>query len=265
MGDNKRSCLQREQRIGATTYNNQGCLMKIIEYNNSTNIIVEFQDEYKAKVKSRYDHFLDKTICNPYCNSVFGIGKLGKKFDYLSNKKEYRAWYDMIRRCYDINYHKNHPTYINCSVCEEWKSFDNFCNWIKNQSNYLKWKNNSNFHIDKDILYKNNKIYSPNTCTLVPSNINCLFIKANAVRGKNPIGVSENYKNSGNYVARCGMNNGKDILVIGEFNTPELAFQAYKIYKENLIKEIAKKEYKKKNISIGCYNAMINYEVEIFD
>ena len=31
-------------------YNNQGCLMKIVEYNKSNDIIVEFQDEHKTRV-----------------------------------------------------------------------------------------------------------------------------------------------------------------------------------------------------------------------
>ena len=31
--------------------------------------------------------------------------------------------------------------------------------------------------IDKDILVKGNKVYSPNTCCLVPKNVNNLFIK----------------------------------------------------------------------------------------
>ena len=37
--------------------NNQGCLMKIVEYNNSSNIIIEFQDEYKYRVKTIYGNF----------------------------------------------------------------------------------------------------------------------------------------------------------------------------------------------------------------
>ena len=32
--------------IGEEKYNYQGCLMKIIEYNNANNLIVEFQDEH---------------------------------------------------------------------------------------------------------------------------------------------------------------------------------------------------------------------------
>lgn len=46
-----------KQRLNENKYNNQGCLMKIIEYNNYHDIIVEFQDKYKAKVNTTYDCF----------------------------------------------------------------------------------------------------------------------------------------------------------------------------------------------------------------
>ena len=40
------------ERIGLTKQNKWGDTMKIIEYINANNIIVEFQDEYKEKKKS---------------------------------------------------------------------------------------------------------------------------------------------------------------------------------------------------------------------
>jgi hypothetical protein len=43
--------------------------------------------------------------------------------------------------------------------------------------------------LDKDILYKGNKIYSPDTCVFVPQEINALFVKNDANRGDLPIGV----------------------------------------------------------------------------
>ena len=33
----------KQQRLGATNYNNQGCLMKVVEYDGYNDIIVEFQ------------------------------------------------------------------------------------------------------------------------------------------------------------------------------------------------------------------------------
>lgn len=39
-------------RLGQEKLNNQGSLMKIVEYNNSSDIVVEFQDDYKARVST---------------------------------------------------------------------------------------------------------------------------------------------------------------------------------------------------------------------
>jgi hypothetical protein len=114
--------------------------------------------------------------------------------------------------------------------------------------------------LDKDILFKGNKIYSPETCVFVPSDINILFTKTNAKRGDFPIGVTYN-KKVGKYQSRCNVNS--KLIHIDFFNTPEEAFFAYKIFKEKLIKHIANK-YKDK-IPNNLYEAMLRYEVEITD
>ena len=118
--------------------------------------------------------------------------------------------------------------------------------------------------LDKDILFKHNKIYSPDTCVFVPQTINNLFTKTNKKRGEYPIGVSY-YKRYDNYTASMSvMENGiKKHKTLGYFNTPEDAFQKYKLEKEKYIKDIAEK-YKDK-ISNAVYNALINYNVEITD
>jgi hypothetical protein len=52
---------------------------------------------------------------------------------------------------------------------------------------------------------------------------------------------------------------------IGTYPTPEKAFYAYKQYKEKLIKQVAQIEFDNGNITKECYEAMMNYEVEITD
>ena len=118
--------------------------------------------------------------------------------------------------------------------------------------------------LDKDILYKGNKVYSRDTCIFVPERINLLFIKHNKVRGKNPIGVSD--LPSGNYQALCSNGYGKQIK-LGTYLTKEEAFQVYKQYKEKVIKETID-SYEGK-IPEPFYSrlreAMYNYEVSIND
>jgi hypothetical protein len=204
-------------------------------------------------------------VKNPYHKDVYGVACSGNKVDLTQSKREYQTWLDMLRRCYDHNFHSDKPTYAECEVCEEWTNYENFYDWMIHQDNYNQWKSNLNFRLDKDILFKHNKIYSPNTCCLVPKDVNSLFTKADGERGIYPIGVSEHYKNSGTYMARCNNPLLHRNIQIGVYATPYDAFMAYKKYKEDIIRSVAQKEYDQQNIIKSCYNAMMNYQVEITD
>lgn len=53
---------------------------------------------------------------------------------------------------------------------------------------------------------------------------------------------------------------------VGSYLTPEDAFYSgYKPHKEDLIKQVAQIEHDKGNITKKCYEAMMNYQVEIED
>lgn len=123
-----------------------------------------------------------------------------------------------------------------------------------------KWFNGELWAVDKDILVKGNKVYSPETCCLVPANVNALFVKRDKSRGELPIGVTKHRKK---YRASISINRKQIILPVR--NTLEEAFLDYKNTKEEHIKKIAQDEYKKGNITEKCYEIMMNYEVEITD
>lgn len=53
-------------RIGERFETNEGYEVIIIEYNSYSDILVQFQDEYKAIVPSYYDSCKDGCIKNPY-------------------------------------------------------------------------------------------------------------------------------------------------------------------------------------------------------
>lgn len=254
-----------ENRLGDIKENYQGCFMKIVEYNKADDIIVEFQDEYKGRVHTSYDSFLKRKVKNPYYKSVYGVGRIGDKYSSRYNgkqSKEYVTWYNMLDRCYGNKIKEKHPTYKDVICCDEWLLFENFYEWLHSQKNFDKWLNGEKWHLDKDILVKGNKVYSPETCCLVPINVNSLFVKSNATRGNLPIGVGKERKK---YKAQCNNPFTNKTEWLGSFYTVNEAFQAYKTYKENIIKQIAETEYKFGNITEECYRAMVNYVVEIND
>lgn len=84
-----------------------------------------------------------------------------------------RIWIGIMRRCYDINY----PSYYvyggrGVIVCDEWHNFQNFKNWYISNYRFDLEDKGINLQLDKDLLSKNVKIYSPNTCIFLPNKIN---------------------------------------------------------------------------------------------
>lgn len=248
--------------MGEVGYNKFGSKMLITEYRNSQDIGVYFPKYGYTITKNTYSNFKNGTIKCPYEPRIRGIGYLGiGKYECSVNNahtKFYKAWYNMIRRCYDSIWQIKQPTYIGCTVCEEWYNFQNFAKWY--EENYYEIEG-QRMCLDKDILCKGNKIYSPDTCLLVPQEINELFVKRDVTRGEYPIGVSY-HKTSNKFRASCS-NVDKKHIILGDYGNPIDAFNEYKRFKELTIKKVADKY--KDLIPEKLYDAMYKYEVEITD
>jgi len=192
--------------------------------------------------------------------SVCGVGIIGEgAFDPKKDIEIYKRWVSMLMRCYSAKFKEAHPTYKD-SVCDpSWHNFQVFAQWW--EDNYYSVED-ERMELDKDIKIKGNKMYGPKTCLIVPKSINTLFVKCDARRGGLYIGIRLDPSSKKNpYMAKC-CSGGKQVY-LGNYNNPEAAFNAYKSYKEKLIKKIA---YQYKNIiPEDLYQAMILYEVEITD
>lgn len=253
-----------ESNVGKKNINYQGCEMEIIEYIDHLHIVVRFNDNYKYTCVVQPNDFKKGSVSNNFYPSLYGVGMIGNTNTSIDNKKKksYLTWKGMLARCYDSN-NKAKSYYNKCSVCDEWLIFENFEKWF--DYNYYEI-DNKKMCLDKDILIKGNKIYSPQTCVFVSNEINTMFTKNNARRGKCVIGVYFNSRRKEKqYYALCRFNE-KNQKIIGRYDTEIEAFKAYKIAKENHIKQVAD-EYKSKypNFPIKLYEAMYDYEVEITD
>jgi hypothetical protein len=164
----------------------------------------------------------------------------------------YSVWKYMITRCYSNR--EDYSSYKGCSVCEEWLYFSNFKKWF--DENYIE-----GYHLDKDILVKGNKVYSPQTCCFVPPQINTLIIKHDTTRGELPIGVSQ----TKNKRYRANLRKFGEDTNLGCYNTPEEAFASYKTAKEAHIKEVAAIYFNEGKIRENVYKALIKYTVDIND
>jgi len=168
---------------------------------------------------------------------AYGVGINNATYQVTNKHKEvcphYAKWYEMIKRCYSSNVHKKSPCYEYCSVCEEWLTFSNFKTWMVKQD----WQGKD---LDKDLLVKNNKVYSSETCVFIPQQINKLLTDRAIGRGMLKLGVTFN-KKSRKFYAQCNDGSGKNIH-LGSFDDEYVAHEAYKKYKYALIERIAKSQ-----------------------
>lgn len=249
-----------QRKLGETKMMKCGELATIIKYNLYNDIEIQFESTNEI-IRTTYRNFEKGTIKSHFVPTVFGVGITGLENIKDENGKilkSYGCWHGMLQRCYSIKQQKRIPTYIGCSVSKDWLVYNNFKKWY--DENYYEIEGQRT-ELDKDILIKGNKIYSPQTCALVPHNINILFIKGDKARGDFPIGVKFHKVNK-NYVSICSDRNGIQ-KSLGSFKNPKEAFIAYKTFKEYIIKEIANTY--KGSIPTNLYNSMLNYVVEITD
>ena len=251
------------ERLGETRINNQGEVMFIVEYVNSQDVTVQFKTTGEV-VKCTYGNFVKGNIKSHFTPTIYSVGVTGIESIVDENGElidSYKCWKNMLKRCHSAKFQEKRPTYKNCYVCDNWLYYPNFKKWY--DENYYEIENKTS-QLDKDILVKNNKVYSPTTCVFVPQFINTLFIKSNKIRGELPIGVSYK-KDNKKYIAQLSVyKNGKStIKYLGYYNTPNEAFEVYKQAKEDYIKEVAD-EYKD-IIPVELYKAMYEYEVNIND
>ena len=105
--------------------------------------------------------------------SVHGVGIMGYAYA-KDNPKLFDVWRSMIARCYNCK-NPSYKTYgaKDVRVCERWKRFDFFLEDAPLINGYDQEKiNNGQLVLDKDIINRNAKIYSLETCSFVTRRTN---------------------------------------------------------------------------------------------
>lgn len=180
--------------------------------------------------------------------AIYGVGvndanyvvKISKTIGYVEGKRKtrrvwtcpyYTKWTGILERVYSEELQKKYPTYIGCTVCEEWKLFSNFKAWMEEQD----WEGKE---LDKDLLVRGNKLYSPDTCIFVSLAVNIFMTENTANRGNWPIGVHWQ-KADGKFIAMCSNTFTKKQEYLGMFDCPEKAHRAWLTRKLELAKMLA--------------------------
>ena len=143
-------------------------------------------------------------------------------------------------------------------VTSEWHDFKNFHIWFEEQRDNGWWQHG--WHLDKDIISKGKRIYSPENCAYVPPHINLLFVQAfnrhtnfAAARGVNRI------KGIAHDTYRASFKAEGKVYQVGDYDSEFEAFFMGKFAKEQYIQDQANKL--KDNLNPKMYEALMSYRV----
>lgn len=210
---------------------------KIIVEINSTRYISTFRF-YDVRAGEIKDKLLPKH---------FGVGFIGNG-PYIERHPAYSHWVGMLTRVYGVD---RFSCYDGCSIHEQWHDFQNFAKWFNHQVYQKGW------HLDKDLINRDCKLYSPDTCVFLPPKLN-YFVRVPSSRTTDlPRGVKRAGKR---FVAYCRDIHGNPVLV-GSFADPATAHLAYMRFKKSVATDFA--EAYKEIVADTAYQALLNYKVLI--
>jgi len=181
-----------------------------------------------------------KTVWGVGINDADYVVKKQETIGYLNGKLKqkmvwicpyYQAWKEMLRRCYSAKYQETYPTYKGCSVSEKWLALSNFRAWMEKQDF-------EGMHLDKDILFKGNKVYSAETCVFVAPLVNAFINDQRTSRGECLLGACL-HKPSGNFKSQCNNPFTKKYEHLGFFTCEQEAHEAWRKRKLELAHELA--------------------------
>lgn len=220
----------------------------VVEYRGAKDVTVRFEDTGFETTVAMYS-LRNGEVKDRLKPSFYGVGVVGEAF--VKNDPMYNTWKCMLSRCYGTIQTKENNPYKGCKVSENFRYYPYFKEWCNKQIGF----GNKRWALDKDILVKGNRVYSEDTCCLVPAEINNLLTRYTK-ESDTCKGVYYN-KKRGKFSAHLL---GK---YIGLFTTELEAFQVYKEAKENYIKELANKW--KDQIDIRVYEALMAWAISIDD
>ena len=204
----------------------------VLAIDGYSKILVRFNDSNAHEVTTDAGILMKGNVKNPYTPMCCGVGYIGVgEFTSKKHALAYAAWRDMLRRCYDSKVQDKMPTYVGCSVHLDWHNFQNFAKWYTRHDYY-----DMGYHLDKDLLIRGNKIYSKDTCSLVPARINTILTNLSSSKSKKLTGVTYQ-EDKGLFQAR--IRNSGIVRNLGFFETEIEAHNAYVKGKERIVKMVA--------------------------
>lgn len=174
--------VHKVDRIGQRFQNKEGYWYEIVDYVSSKEVTIKFDNQDELYTFA-YGAVSSGGVKNPYHPNVFGVGYIGvgefKSAENGKMTKEYRDWSQILHRCYYDTYMENKPKYFESEICEEWKNFQTFAKWHKENYYIIEGEVMA---LDKDLF--GDKTYSPDCCVFLPTKINSALAHMNSFINK---------------------------------------------------------------------------------
>ena len=210
----------QRRNIGEIHISNEGCEIEVIDGGSESHFCTIKIGKYVGEVY--YGNLEKGKVKNPYHPSVHGVGYLGEgrhtvRIDGVITEI-YKVWVSMLQRCYDSELQVRCKTYKDVTVCKEWHNFQNFAEWAEG-------RHIEGYHLDKDLLKGDDKVYAPKTCIFLPQGLNKFLTNIRTNNTSGVIGVSWE-KSRNRWKAQISID-GVGVS-LGRFNTQDEASRAYK-------------------------------------
>ena len=258
MNKEERLALKKAEYEGSVFKTNNYGDVVVLEYNNASDVTIKFLNTGNIR-KTATSELRNGEIRDNEAFPVYKVGVMDIPNELRRGQphpREYSIWNGVRQRCYNEYIRDKLMPYKGVEMSDNFKIYSYFKEWCNKQIGF----DQDNWQLDKDILSKDNKVYSEDTCCFVPPEINCAVTNNKSVRGQFPQGVIYNSTRT-RYRAR--IQRGDKWESLGTYDTPEEAFYAYKPVKEAYIKSLAEKW--KDKIDPRVYDALMKWEINIDD
>lgn len=141
--------------------------------------------------------------------------------------RAYAIYKAMNQRC------RNRDEYSDCTV--GFKDFQEFAEWCQSQEGYLEVCSGRFWQLDKDMLAPERRVYSPDTCMFVPSDVNLFLSTRNNSEGLQGTCFSHTNK------AGVAMYRATGISSLGTFPSEVQAHNAWREWKLEVANTLVKK------------------------
>lgn len=204
--------------------------LTVVTYHRADDISVKFDQTDTVVSGVNAANIRRGNVSDPMFPTVHGYGYHGVgSYSFAGHRSAYGRWAGMIGRVHAPQTKQIRKNYHNCSIVPEWYNFQNFARWFYDQP--LNFEDGH--ELDKDLRVEGNRIYGPETCLLIPRELNSL-VSNDGRANKFGSGVG---KASGSNRYYAHIKSGGQVKHLGSFDTADEATQVYaKAKKDEILK-----------------------------